>query len=162
MLDAVPRDAWLFSNYQAPLIQAVRPGGGPVGALNVWQNDGFLMSGHAYDIFHFKLAPRAGNPAAAGWIDPVPQAWREGPTLLIGPDDRWLLSPEELDRLLARPIYVLAVYPPDYLSAGAHFAGAIRPLLEREGTLEPIQEARDVTLFKLERSGSRGAVPAAP
>jgi hypothetical protein len=149
LLARVPEGALLATNYQLPLVDALRPHPGPTVALNAWPEDGYYMNGHAEAIWHYKLAPRGSRPAMQRRVDPMPAAWRSGPSLLISPEDLWLVSEQEFRALLARPFYALVLKPVALPSSGRHFDATIRPMLAARARLEPIQSTPDVTLYAL-------------
>jgi hypothetical protein len=149
LLERVPADAWLFTNFQLPMIDAIRPQPGPTAALDAHESDAVLMSGHVLDILRNDLPAHAGREEWRRWIDPLPGPWREGVTILITPDGRWALDPAGMDTVFARPAYLLVVRPPNLPISGERFDTVVRPLLETRLRLEAIQSAADVTLYRV-------------
>ena len=149
LLARVPEGALLATNYQLPLVDAWRPHPGPTVALNAWAEDGYYMNGHAEAIWRYKPAPRRARLDMQRLVKPMPAAWRSGPSLLISPDDRWLVSEQEFRALLARPAWAVVLKPVALPSSGRHFDATIRPMLEARARLEPIQSTPDVTLYAL-------------
>lgn len=148
MLDRVGPGQWLLTNYQLPLVDAWRPQAGPTVALNANPVDGFLMNSHVSAIWSFGLEPHGRRAAWNQWLTAVPEAWRAGPTLWIGPDEAFVLEPAARRALLSQPFYLLVVQPPFFPSVERDFETVLRPMLAAEWSLEPIQSSRDVTLYE--------------
>ena len=152
MMQHVPKGAWLFSNYEPPVVATYRTTPGPTGGLYTYILDRY-MNTHMYPIAGFSLDPRRPRPDMKRWIDPesLPTAWRKGPTVLIGPEPQWNLTPAERSTLFSHPVYLLIINPPTFPETARHLRETIMPLLESEVTLETIQRDGSVTLYRTKR-----------
>jgi hypothetical protein len=157
LLDRVPDGAWLLTNYQLPIVDALRPHPGPTAALDTWRPDNYLMSGHVGAISEYRLRPHSPRESWTGWVDPLPDPWRRGPTLLIDADRNWLLDPVQLASLFDRPAFLLVVDPWQVKATGEQFEQVVRPLVESRLRLEPIQSSANVTLYRLEPAAGPAA-----
>ena len=145
ILRDVPRDAWILTNYQLPMIPVWRPTPGPAAALYATPTDGELMNGHIIGIYTFDLPPR--RPAAETFI---PEPWRTGPALLITPDLQPTLDGPQLRHLVKRPVYFLVVRPAYFPVVADYYAENIEPWLRATFVLKPIQSRGDVTFYQVE------------
>ncbi|MCL5269623.1 MAG: hypothetical protein M1457_03495 [bacterium] len=147
LLAKVPEGAWVFGNYEVPLVDQYRATPGPTGALYIYLLDGF-QNGFPLQIESLDLRPHGPRRDARRWAKPVPAAWRTGPTALIDMDDQWLLTPEERREIFARPVYLLVVRPRDFPLTEDHLREVVWPMLDRETTVETIQTRGHVTLYR--------------
>lgn len=159
MLETVPEEAWIFTNFQAPLVEHYRPSAGPTGGIYVYFIDAPLMNGHLFGIWSFNLTPVRLRPQYMTWLDTIPDAWRDGPTLLIGPSGEWMLTPGEVDQIWQRPVYFLVYQPPVIQLSGVYWRDEIKPTLERRLRLKPIQRRQNLTLYLVENRPRRELQP---
>ncbi len=148
MLKNIPQGAWVFTNYELPLVDQYRSTPGPTGAIYTYVLDYGWMNGHMFTIESYGLKPRRPRPEASQWLRKIPAAWENGPTELIGLDRTWRLTSEERREIFSRPAYLVVVSPPYSPATGRYFAGTILPLLKQELQVETVQTSGEVTLYR--------------
>lgn len=167
MLKKVPKGAWLFTNYELPLVAQYRVKPGPTGALHSYLLDCGWMNVHLFTIDTFGLQPRRLRPEAREWLRKIPAAWENGPTELIGLDRAWRLTREERSQIFKRTAWLLVVSPPYSPATGRYFEQVILPLLkqdlhvvvEKKVELVLKKEIGSITLYRAEPRRPRPASP---
>jgi hypothetical protein len=147
----VPEGAWLLTNYELPLMPYYRSHPGPSGSLFSYEPDAPWINTHTYTIWAQKRPPRRLVPGAERWIDPIPEGWLHGPTVLINPDIKWQIGEEARRRLFSRPVYLLVVRPAEIPATGEYLDSFIWPMLEGEGRIELIDERGEARLYRMTR-----------
>lgn len=147
LLAQVPEGAWLLTNYNLPVVQRLRPSSGPTAALYSDERDAPVMNCHIFAIWRFQLEPF--RPGANSLQQPIPcPSWKTGPSVLIDPAGSFRLNAAERRTLFSKPVYLLLVTPDFSPATAAYFRDKIRPMLEQDFVLEPVQTSDGAALYR--------------
>jgi len=153
LLAHVPADAWLFSGWEAGVVNRIRPRPGPTAGLYSWIVDAPVMNGHLAKALEFDLRPVGITPLGPAGREELPAAWRREPAVLLiaagaGDAAHWTISPAERERLFHRPAYILAQAPPWFPSTAEFLNKVVLPTLARELHLEEVARHGDFVLYR--------------
>ncbi len=146
LLQEISSGDLLFTNYQLPLVQRLRPGHRSCGTLYAFAPSDRYFNGHAYQILKNNLIPfKSGrqdgiSESVAPWNNTLPH--------LFDLNHDWSVN---LETLPSPFYYVLVVAPPYYPTVGNFWRETIEPrLLEHSNTVKPIRSIGDMTLYRVQ------------
>lgn len=161
MLDMVPLGGWVFTNYQAPLVEQYRAHAGPVGMIYCTERD-VAINTLIHPILEHGLKPKLKRKRLMDLAEYVPEDWRDGapPVIVVEGKKPWGIPLTERKRLFSQPTYALVVKL-DYVPSATFMREVVRPLIEPALGYERVASHELASLYRFWRKPVPGEEEAA-